>query len=599
MFGGKFLQFGVEILHVALLIHHHQPCGNLEEGMRRAFSDAYQPIIAALEAHPKLRVNLHYSGALLEWFEANEPEFLDRIKKLKFRAEHLCGAMYEPLLCTIPREDATAQINTHWATLERLFRVQARGFYLAEFAWEPHLPALIAGTGLEFVPLPLEQFPEGCQSDVYTTEEQGKRLKLIASLRPNLEQPASQALEKLDLESEAFVTLILNAEDLNPVWLEALLHLLETHETVLLSNAVDVRDPQRLVYLPSALAPDGSSWRSLILQHAESNHLHKRAAYASSKLNAVFRVPEEAYQHLWRAQTGIPYWSAGVQANYLRFNAYRNLITAENILEPRKYAWLEIDYRDLDLDGLDDVIAEAHTMNLYFQPRDGGSITEFDYRPKAVNLLDSFTAPGSPYPRRALIDHFIGAEDTTLAAFAAGTYLELGDFTTGAFSAGKYRDRVTLIRTGTVRGPGGVPVAVEIKKAVRLKPKEGKLEIEYRIQNHGEWDIVTRFGSEWNFGLLTDTAPDRYYLVNGKRAGNLSSQREHRNALKAGIVDDWLGLEIEFEFPRETMLWTHPVYSDWNGSRQFQSSAMLPLWDLDLPKGRSRRIQYSLRVREL
>ena len=34
---------------------------------------------------------------------------------------------------------------------------------------------------------------------------------------------------------------------------------------------------------------------------------------------------------------------------------------------------------------------EAHTMNLFFNPRLGGSLTEFDYRPAAVNLLDSFT----------------------------------------------------------------------------------------------------------------------------------------------------------------------------------------------------------------
>jgi 4-alpha-glucanotransferase len=562
--------------------------------MRHAFHSAYDPILRALESRAPLRVNLHYSGALLEWLEINEPDFLERVHRLGSRAEHLCGAMYEPILSTIPREDATAQINTHWASLERLFRVQPRGFYLAEFAWEAHLPALIAGTGLEFAPLPLAQFPTGCRSDVYTTEDQGKALKLIACLRPDLERPAAQVLRGL----EGFAAIALNAEDVKLAWLEEFLMLLELHDTVLLSEVVDVRVPRRLVYLPSAIAPDGGSWREAMLCHPESDHLHKRAAYASSKLNAVFRVPEEAYQHLWRAQTGLPYWNAGIEANYLRFNAYRNLIRAENILEPRKYAWLEIDYRDLNLDGVEDVIAEAHTMNLYFDPRVGGSIVEFDYRPRAVNLLDTFTAPGSPYPRRALMDHFIGAEDTTLEAFSAGSYLELGDFTTGAFSAGKYRDRVTLVRMGTVRGPSGVPVPVEVKKAVRLKPKESRLEIEYRIQNHGEWDIVTRFGSEWNFGLLTDTAPDRYYVVNGKRAGNLSTQREHRGALEAGIVDEWLGVEISFEFPRETLLWTHPVYSSRDGVKQYQSSAMLPLWDLDLPKGRSRRISYSLRLSE-
>ncbi len=584
-------------MKVALVIHHHQPSGNLEDGVRRAVTGAYRPILELLELHPKLRVNLHYSGAILEWLLTNDAALLGRVRGLNDRSEHLCSAMQEPLLALIPREDAVAQVGAHWTLLEKLFGVNARGFYLTEFAWEPHLPALIASTGLEWLPLPLAQFAPGTKSGVYTTEEQGRSVKLIAALRPDLEQPAVKCLEG----NGEFVCVALNAEDLidRTSWLSSLLGALEAHETVLLSDYTDATPAERLVYLPSATAPHARTWRDALMIHAESDHLHKRAAYASSKLNAVFRVPEEAHQHLWRAQSSLPYWSAGVQLNYLRFNAYRNLINAENILEPRKYAWLEITYRDLDLDGSDDVIVEAHTMNLFFNPRLGGSLTEFDYRPAAVNLLDSFTPPGSPYPRRSLIDHFLGAEDTTLTDFAGGDYLELGDFTTGAFEASKYRDRVTLIRTGTVRGPNGVPVQMEVKKAVRLKHREGKLEIEYRIHNHGDWDVVTRFGSEWNFGLLSGESVERYFEIGGKRVGNLNAQLEQRNATQVSIVDEWLGVRIDFEFPRETLLWTHPVYSELAGVKQYQSSSVLPLWDLDVPKGRSRRITYSLQVSEL
>ena len=589
-------------MKVALLIHHHQPSGNLEDGVLRAVDGAYRPILELLEAHPQVRVNLHYSGAILEWLEAHDPALLERVRGLGQRSEQLCGAIQEPLLALIPREDAVAQVGAHWTMLERLFGVSARGFYLTEFAWEPHLPALIASTGLEWLPLPVTQFAPGTSSGVYTTEEQGKSVKLIAAVRPNLERAAVESLgRRSDPKSDDFTCIALNAEDLigRTAWLCDLLIALGAHQTVLLSNYIDATPAERLVYLPSASAPHGGSWRDALMAHPESDHLHKRAAYASGKLNAVFRVPEEAHQHLWRAQSALPYWSAGVQLNYLRFNAYRNLINAENILEPRKYAWLEIAYRDLNLDGSDDVIVEAHTMNLFFNPRLGGNLTEFDYRPAAVNLLDSFTPPGSAYPRRALIDHFLGAEDTTLGDFASGDYLELGDFTSGAFEASKYRDRVTLIRTGVVRGPNGVPVRMEVKKAVRLKHREGKLEIEYRIHNHGDWDVVTRFGSEWNFGLLSGISEDRYYVIGGKRAGNLSAQREHRDATQVSIVDEWLGVRIDFEFPRETLLWTHPVYSQQAGVKHYQSSAVLPLWDLDVPKGRSRRIAYSVQVSDL
>jgi hypothetical protein len=575
----------------------------LDDGVRRAFADAYLPILRALEHARHVRVNLHHSGSLLEWLEASEPAYLERLRALGARVEHLAGAMHEPLLALIPREDAVAQVGAHWTALERLFGVNARGLYLTEFAWEPHLPALIASTGLEWLPLPLEQFPAGTAPGIYTTEEQGKLVRVVTCTSPDFERP-------FVVGDADFACLVLNAEDLigRMDWFHALLETLRGHDTVLLSAHVDATLPERLVYLPSSRVPHlkgrGETWREAMMAHEASDHLHKRAAYASSKLNAVFRVPEEAHQHLWRAQSGLAYWSAGIQKNYLRFHAYRSLIRAENILEPRKYAWLEITYRDLNLDGADDIIAEAHTMNLYFNPRVGGHLVELDDRPRAVNLIDTYTPSSlsntaAPYPRRALVDHFLGAEDTTLEAFAKSTHLELGDFTTGAFEAGRYRDRVTLARLGSVRGPNGVPVPVEVKKAVRLKPKEGRLEIEYRLHNHGDWDIVTRFGSEWNFGLLSGDSPDRFFLVNGAHAGTLDAQREHRDVRTVGVHDRWLGVRVEFAFPREVTLWTHPVYSVDGKRKQYQSSTVLPLWDLDLPKGRSRRITYSVQIGEL
>jgi alpha-amylase len=160
-----------------------------------------------------------------------------------------------------------------------------------------------------------------------------------------------------------------------------------------------------------------------------------------------------------------------------------------------------------------------------------------------------------------------------------------------------------MARQGFVRGPVGEPVPVELKKAVRILPKEARLEVEYRITNRGSVDLITRFGSEWNFSMLAGDAPDRYYVVDGRRAGNLLTTAEDREVARAGIVDEWLGLEVELEFEgREALLWRHPVLTltrTEEGLRElYQSSALLPLWDLDLPAGRSRRVAYALRLRE-
>ncbi len=573
---------------IALVLYAHQPVGNLEEGVRRALREAYLPALAALEAHTKLKSNLYLSGALLEWLERLEPIALSRLAALRARVEFLAGAMYHPLLAQTPKADVEGQVKAHIGLLEKFFNATPRGLWIPEFAWEAQLPAHLAETGLAYTVLPESLFAAvGIQNGVlFSSEEFGQSLRIFRASQANLESLPSLTGD---------LVLLVKLEDLagRVKGFAALLEHLEHFETMRLSTMLDASRRSDLVYLPNAKPEKYSSWREILHRHRGIGHLQQRIAYVSEKLNAVFRVPEEAFLHLWRAQDSAVLHEAGAQRNYLRFEAYRHLIQAENMLEPRKYGWLEIDYRDLDFDGVPDVIAEAHTMNLYFSAAQGGGILEFDAREVAANLCDPFCSPLS------LTDHFLEPEATTVQNFANGTYLELGDFTDGLYEIGKYRDRVTLTRLGTVRGPAGAPVAVEIKKAVRLKPKENTLEIEYQIHNKGDWDIVLRFGSLWNFALLAPHSSQRQFTVAGQAVSDLGATLEHRNVLQAGWRDEWLGAELIFDFPRETTLWTHPVYTESEGQKHYQSSVFMPLWDVDVPKRRSRRLEYSIRLEKV
>ena len=523
---------------------------------------------------------------------------------------------------------------------------------------------------------------------VYMTEDQGKPVRLFPISRELREmvpfrEPAEviEHLRSLAREDRAVLAVLFDdGEKFNhwpddgraarsDAWLERFLRLLDENSawlsTTTLSDYAEREAPLGRVYPPATSYPElnlwslpapaarearelraslesrpgaarlapllgGGTWRGFLARYPEINHLQKRAAYVSRKVHGTPRAGEAASLHLWRAQASAPYWHAdqgGVYLNFLRFAAYRNLIQAENAVEPRKYSWLEINYEDFDVDGYEEVIAESNTLNVYFKPSAGGMITELDFRPKAFNLVDTLArrpeayhpqdggarsgkrlknAPPlqyDRYERRALIDHFVGAE-SHLAELVEGRLLELGDFTTGAFEASKYRNRVTLTRLGHVRGPVGEPVPVEVKKAVRILPKEGRLEVEYRITNHGHVDVITRFGSEWGFGFLAGDAPDRYYTVEGRKAGNLLTVAEDQFVNAAGIVDEWLGVQVEFEFEgREVLLWRFPVETLSPGEggalvRTYQSSVLLPLWDLDLPVGRSRRVAYAVSIRE-
>jgi 4-alpha-glucanotransferase len=187
---------------------------------------------------------------------------------------------------------------------------------------------------------------------------------------------------------------------------------------------------------------------------------------------------------------------------------------------------------------------------------------------------------------QALSDHFIGAEES-ITRFALGQTLELGDFLSTPFEASKYRDRVTMTRTGTVRGPLGVPVAVEIKKAIRIFPKESKLEVEYRLTNHGNWDIVTRFASAWELELV---GQDVALISGSTEIANRDLNLEHRTTKSLGVRQSSVGLEWRMNFGRENLVWSF---------QKPDSILILPLWDLDLPKGRSRRIQYEIKLQEI
>ena len=98
---------------LVLLIHAHQPVGNFDDVLERAYADSYRPFIDVLARHPAIRAGLHYSGALLEWIEARHPDYFDRLRELvrHNQVEIVGGGFYEPILVTIPPEDRHQQIT--------------------------------------------------------------------------------------------------------------------------------------------------------------------------------------------------------------------------------------------------------------------------------------------------------------------------------------------------------------------------------------------------------------------------------------------------------------------------------------------------------
>ncbi len=169
-----------------LCIHNHQPVGNLPDVFARAYRDAYLPFLEALERFPQIKLVLHNTGPLLEWYEENAPEYIERVRALVERGqvEILTGAFYEPILSAIPARDAAGQIAKMNEYVSSTFGTKARGMWLAERVWESCHAKTIAGAGVEYVPLDDYEFRlAGIDDDdltgYFVTEDQGVPLSLF------------------------------------------------------------------------------------------------------------------------------------------------------------------------------------------------------------------------------------------------------------------------------------------------------------------------------------------------------------------------------------------------------------------------------------
>ena len=169
--------------------HAHQPVGNFDFVFEQSYHKAYRPFLYVLEQFPDVRVTLHFTGPLFDWFEAHAPEFLERIAALVERdqVEIMGGGYYEPLLCAIPERDALRQIRRMQQFCERHFGRLPRGFWLTERVWEPHMARILAQAGVEYTALDDAHFLcSGLRPDdmhgYYMTEDSGHAVKVFPIL---------------------------------------------------------------------------------------------------------------------------------------------------------------------------------------------------------------------------------------------------------------------------------------------------------------------------------------------------------------------------------------------------------------------------------
>jgi len=698
----------------AIGIHNHQPIGNFDFVFEQAYQQAYLPFLEVLEHHPKIRLALHYTGALFEWLLNRDPDFGYRLKKLvaSGQVEMMSGGYYEPILVNIPDDDKLGQIEKLNRFVKKQTGYDPVGLWLAERIWEPQLPRVLAQSGAKYVVIDDSHFKTaGLEQEelfgYYVTEETGYVINIFPiSERLRYTIPFEEPEVTLDyLRSVAGETtdrLIVFADDgekfgiwpgtyehcYQNQWLEKFFSLLEDNldwiEILHFSEALKKLPPSGRVYLPTASYREmmewalptraikryeqfeaqlkhhglfdnykvfvrGGFWRNFLAKYPESNNLHKKSLWVSDKVRKIKdnskydqTLVQKARDHLWAGQTNCPYWHGvfgGLYLNNLRFAVYNNMIRAEAIIDKivrtnaaYRKGWVEIKALDFDADGRNELVVETRALNLYFAPHSGGTLFELDYKPAAINLLDTMTRrqeayhqklldlqnqnsakngseiasihdlvltkePGLEkrlkydwYRRTSLIDHFLSPQ-TQLEALANCEYDEVGDFVEAAYhyeiKQGREFSIIKLFRDGIVK-LNGKTQQVQLQKTIRVYPTSPVIEIRYVIRNPGQQDLWLWFAPEFNFALLAGNAPDRYYYFDQQpvKDRHLASQGVVEAVREMGLKDEWLKIDVQLQFDHPTTVWRFPVetisQSEAGFERVYQSSVVVPNWKIQL-----------------
>jgi 4-alpha-glucanotransferase len=279
-------------LAFGLVLHQHQPVGNLAWVFEDVYQHCYVPLLGLFERHPSIQVNLHYSGSLLDWIIAEHPDYLDRLAALVQRGqvEMLTGGYYEPILPILPAHDQHSQITRLTSYLQQRLGATPEGLWLAERVWEPELPSVLARAGVQYTIVDDTHFiMAGLDANqvygYYMTEDQGLPIaifpdpKIMRDLIPwRPLQQVEQQLIQIHEEAHGEQRLIVLADDgekfgswpgtYDRLWthggMDRFMEMFERNsswlETVKLSTYRRHHPPLGRIYLPTASYTEMMEW---------------------------------------------------------------------------------------------------------------------------------------------------------------------------------------------------------------------------------------------------------------------------------------------------------------------------------------------------
>ncbi|MEQ1827358.1 MAG: alpha-amylase/4-alpha-glucanotransferase domain-containing protein [Pirellula sp.] len=682
-------------VRLCIVLHNHQPIGNFDGVIEKAYQDSYRPFLDVFEPYSYLKIALHTSGPLMLWLAENHPEYLDRVRSLVAagRIEIVGGPFYEPILTMLPSRDRIGQITKYTRWLQSRFGAAVTGMWMPERVWESQLTRDIVPAGMQYTILDDYHFRAAGWTDsqltnYFLTEDDGhvlrvfpgsERLRYLLPFAPaadtiaycrSVSETSPGSVLLFGDDGEKFGTWPNTHEHVyQQGWLRQFFDLLtETRDWLSTSTPSEViteTPPVGSVYLPDcsyremtewALPVDrhyeydaavhefesdarwpqikqfvrGGFWRNFRIRYSEANEMYCRMLDVSRRLEFARRgngdktLLPQAEDHLYRGQCNCPYWHGafgGIYLPHLRNATYRELIAADNLIERasgRHGEWVDVTTEDYNKDLFPEIRLANDQLISYIAPALGGMMYELDVRGVEHNLLATMQRRPEQYhskvrsgsshgssetasihdrvvfkqqglekklqydstPRKSLVDHFFDL-DATAEEVQRGTALERGDFVQLPFDAklrrGSGKIQVQLRREGNAWG-----VPLTITKGVTLFSGSHALEISYLIEGLPPGRPF-RFGVEFNFAGMPSGADDRFfYDARCERMGQLGTVLNIESTDYLGLIDKWLGVNVQLTTNRPTSLWAFPIETVSQSEGGFelvhQSVCVMPNW---------------------
>ncbi len=440
------------MINLLMAIHCHQPVGNFDNVVEEAYQKSYLPFIELLEKHPKVKLSLHYSGYLIDWFAKHHPDFLKRIKSMvkNSQVEILAGGHFEPIFSMIPERDAIGQVRMLKDAIRKAFSQEPNGAWLAERVWEPKLPAVLSHAGIKFTIIDDSHFSALSEfsakeknskfnpddlNGYYITEELGEKVfifpgseklryympfklpqETINYLRENNRNGTDKTITFADDGEKFGLWPGTNKWVYEEKWLDNFFTALEQNSDWIrlctFSEHLKNNKPTERIYLSCAsyremLEWSGGFFRNFLIKYPEANNLHKKMLYVSNKISSVennnnttakkktlSKELTQARRHLYMGQTNDIYWHGvfgGLYLNHLRLAVSKHLIEAEKIVDKimNDKTWQKIETVDYDCDGSEEVIFNTDKLNTIFKPSSGAVLSSWDYRERPASLINT------------------------------------------------------------------------------------------------------------------------------------------------------------------------------------------------------------------